>query len=397
MVGLIEGQDGIEADAEASDEAKGERRFRLRREQFLLEDAEEIDYYRSLGVDPESRQFPALHRSGLLSGADTTEVQAARDYWQSEWGVDIDPSFHIAFSAVTGGADVRVVPQSEYRTIWRLLNPGQSTIQAYSDKVLFSRLLPTSRQPVTSLVCIDGRYYDGDAAWLPHQSEVIETLARVGRGIIKPTSMDNGRGVDVIEHLGGDRLKLGSRETDLEDLAQRYRKNFMVQEIVRQHETLAEPHPNSLNTLRVVTLRWGGEVHHLLTFARFGVDGRINDNAGTGGLCVGVQRDGTLSDYGINEHGMIATAHPSTGTVFGEMSAVPAYGKVLDFARELHASVPYFDLLSWDIGVDPDAEPVLIECNFRGAVWLYQLAAGQPLFGDLTSELLSSIRPDHGA
>ncbi|WP_258933339.1 hypothetical protein [Nesterenkonia pannonica] len=56
-----------------------------------------------------------------------------------------------------------------------------------------------------------------------------------------------------------------------------------------------------------------------------------------------------------------------------------------------------YTAVAWDIGVDPDAEPVLIECNFRGAVWLYQLAAGQPLFGDLTSELLSSIRPDHGA
>ncbi|GAA4831570.1 hypothetical protein GCM10023354_08420 [Garicola koreensis] len=242
------------------------------------------------------------------------------------------------------------------------------------------------------LVCIDGRFYDADANWILDDTEVLKILSRVGRGIIKPTSLDNGRGVELLEYAGEDKIGVGSRKLTLRGLKRRYRQNFMVQEIVPQHPTLAAPHPDSLNTLRVVTLRWNGDVHHLLTFARFGVDGRINDNAGTGGLCVGVQADGSFNTYAINEHGKLFESHPDSSVSFKSMPSVPGYGDVVEFARRLHHDVPYFDLLSWDVAIDHDGLPVLIECNFRGAVWLYQLATGQPLFGDFTEELLSAVR-----
>lgn len=389
--------EGVRADFAESFEAEGASNFRIRREEFLLENEDDIAYYDSLGVDTTSRQFPALHSSGLLRKAKTAEVEQVQKYWATLWGTTVDPSFHIAFSNVTGVFDERVVPQAEYRSVWRALNPGESTLRAYSDKLIFSRLIQTQRQPVTPLVCLDGRFYDAEANWLPNESEVLTLLSNVSTGIIKPTSMDNGRGVERLEYAGDGDIRVGNRSMNLRELTRRYRKNFMVQEIVRQHETLAAPHADSLNTLRVVTLRWEGAVHDLLTFARFGSEGRINDNAGTGGLCVGVGSDGTLNDYAINEQGVILSSHPTSGVVFRDMEALPSYNDVIEFAKQLHSEVPYFDLLSWDVALDPTGSPILIECNFRGAVWLYQLATGQPLFGDFTHEVLSAVRRHSGS
>jgi len=51
----------------------------------------------------------------------------------------------------------------------------------------------------------------------------------------------------------------------------------------------------------------------------------------------------------------------------------------------------HHDFVSWDIIVGKDSKPIFLEANFKGAVWLYQLATERPLFGDLTEEILQHI------
>lgn len=381
-------------DCETSDtvDAANEPAFKIRREQFLLQDTADIQRYQELGVDTSSRQFPALHTSGLLRSADITAIDDATKYWQETWGKSIDTAFHIAFSNLTNSTDVHVVPHSEFRSIWRFLNPGQTLIDAYSDKGLFRRLVNTHRQPVTHLICIDGRHYDGHENWLINESSVQRILRDLQTGIIKPTRDDNGRGVERLTYHDDDRIQVGERIMGLAELTRRYRGNFMVQEIAAQHNVMALPHPDSLNTLRVVTFRWRDTIHHLLTFARFGVGGRINDNAGTGGLCVGVDDAGRLHESAINEHGLVQYTHPTTGVPFASIPHLPGYTEICNFAIGLHGDIPYFDLLSWDFGIDTNGEPILIECNFRGASWLYQFATRRPLFGELTTDVLQTIK-----
>lgn len=394
--GWAEDPETFTSEIENSPEAEGENSFRIRREVLLLT-ADEREHYRTLHIDTESRWFPALHRSGLLKGADAESVEQAQLFWKEHWGQPVDPAFHIAFESVTGGTDPRIVPQQEYRSIWRFLNPGEGLINAYSNKLLFGRWIPTRRQPVTALACIDGRFYGPDDAHIPDPDSVDSVLARLGRGVVKPTSSDNGRGVQLLEHVGHASYRVDGQDLSLRTLTRRYRGNFILQEVVRQHEVMAEPHADSLNTLRVVTMRWQGAVRHLLTFARFGSGGRINDNAGTGGQCVGVQPDGTFNTYAVDENGRITANHPSSGMEYSQLGKIPNYRKLVGFAEYLHTKIPYFDLLSWDMAVDPEGEPVVIECNFRGAVWLYQLATGRPLFGDLTQDVLAAVRQHRSA
>src|SRR5699024_10162085 len=49
------------------------------------------------------------------------------------------------------------------------------------------------------------------------------------------------------------------------------------------------------------------------------------------------------------------------------------------------------DFVSWDIIVGKDEKPIFLEANFKGAVWLYQLATERPLFGDLTEDIIQYV------
>jgi hypothetical protein len=59
---------------------------------------------------------------------------------------------------------------------------------------------------------------------------------------------------------------------------------------------------------------------------------------------------------------------------------------VLDFVKDLHLRLPYFRLIGWDVSVDVNGEPTMIEWN-RSAD-LSQVAHG-PAFGDYTEEIIA--------
>src|SRR5690606_5183989 len=127
-------------------------------------------------------------------------------------------------------------------------------------------------------------------------------------------------------------------------------------------------HPQSLNTVRVVTFRWEGRITVLLAFARFGTGGRANDNVGTGGACCGIDLEGNLLDCAVDAVGRWHQTHPSTGFDFIARHRIPGYRRLCERAVELHHQMQHFVLISWDLAVGPDEEPIFIEANYRGAV-----------------------------
>ena len=141
----------------------------------------------------------------------------------------------------------------------------------------------------------------------------------------------------------------------------------------------------------MVTLRWNNEIHHLLTFARIGSNNDVRDNASAGGVSIGVDDNGNFNDFAINKDLYVFKEHPTTGFKFSEMPPIPNYHKFIDFVKELHEDILHHDFISWDIIVGKEAQPILLEANFFGATWLYQLASQQPMFGDLTEEILTYL------
>lgn len=59
--------------------------------------------------------------------------------------------------------------------------------------------------------------------------------------------------------------------------------------------------------------------------------------------------------------------------------------------KSIHPLIPHFRLVSWDVAICEDGEPMLIEANMRkGGINLNQFNNG-PLFGDLTERVLDEV------
>lgn len=342
-----------------------------------------------------SRRFnEAVAANPLLSRSPDPEyLKQIGRYWHEHFGRPVNPRWHVACANVTGISDVRYVPLDVW---WDDILPffnDMSMRPAYSDKNLYRILLREYDAPAAIISRVHGHYY-ADGSRPAKRETVLDIIRSDGRNkIIKPSRSDNGKGISKIM-VSGDSVLIDDREVAISDIEQSYGQDFTVQSLIEQHPVMAEVHPSSVNTLRLLTFRWHDAVHHLVTFARFGTGGAINDNAATGGVCCGVDDDGRLNEVAVDKYGRSYATHPTSGYPFANRNRIPNFRAIRDHVLALHEQIYHFDLVSWDIAVGPAGQAIFVECNFRGTSILCQYAARRPVFGDMTTEVLRAVR--HG-
>jgi|SRR5690625_1146357 len=343
------------------------------------------------GIKADSKAFKRFDKAGLLDEIDYNYLNEVQDYWLKHYKKKITPITHLAYMNLTGERDNRIVPSSE---MWNEMLPffNDMTIRpGYSDKNMYDTLVKTNNRPEIVLKRVHGNYFNTNNEYID-SSTAEEILIKTKEDlIIKPSNADNGRGVGKILHRQG-KMYYKDKSVTIEDLEKSLGHNFIVQTVIKQHPLMAEPHPASVNSLRMVTFRWKGEIKHLLTYARFGGGNNVKDHAIAGGVSVSVDDDGILGKYGLDTHCIAHTHHPTTNFSFIDNHIqIPNYKQFTQFVVDLHDNILHHDYVSWDIAVGEDGEPVFIEPNFRGTTWRYQLAAKRPIFGDLTEEVLQFV------
>lgn len=166
---------------------------------------------------------------------------------------------------------------------------------------------------------------------------------------------------------------------------------YIVQECIAQNEQLAVLYAGAVNTFRVITYLWNGEVFHVPLALRIGQGGSYLDNAHAGGMFIGVNDSGELNDEAFTEFGKRYKEHPDTHAVFKgyKLSFVP---ELIKTAKKLHLNAPQLGIISWDLTVDQNGEFVLIEANTRGqGIWISQMAHGCGPFGKNTEDILRYV------
>jgi hypothetical protein len=353
-------------------------------------DSNRNEVYNKYNINTNKRAFSRYYKANLLNNIDEKYLDTVNSYWIKHYNKKIDPVLNLAFRNLTGKQDPRIIPSP---VMWNEIIPYLNDMNiriGYSDKNMYDRLINTPNAAKTILKRVRGHYYNSENNELSPEEAFEQMRSYENDLIIKPSDTDNGKGIQKIKYIDN-QLYLDDKPIKLSDLEQEYKYNFIVQEVIKQHEIMAKPHPSSVNTLRMVTLRWDNKLHYLLSFARFGADNSVKDNAGTGGLCIGVNDNGEFLNFAIDEDCNIYEKHPTTGYDFNEYAKIPEFDKYKRFVIDLHKNMIHHDFVSWDIAVGVDNEPVFIEANFRGATWLYQMAAQKPLFGDLTEEILEHV------
>ncbi len=317
-----------------------------------------------------------------LSREQKKEVQ---DFYKKLIGKKVSLYSHEYFYSRTGIFAKEYVPTNLYYTEILPKANRYDFIKAYADKNMLDNLFPGERLVYTYLKNINGTYYYERKPVT--REKAIELCSNLQNVIIKPSISKKGLGVQCISMNNG---IVEQTQKPLGELFKSYHnKNFLIQERLVQHESMAALNPSSVNTLRILTYLSDSEVLLVYAVVRIGRKGEIVDNQSAGGISAAIDAKGQIVKYAIAGSATDNVEKTDSGVVL-EGYKIPSYEKAIDLVKRLHWNVPYFRIVGWDVAIDKDAEPVLIEWNQTPG--LSQSAFGSG-FGEYTERIIKEVWP----
>ena len=199
-----------------------------------------------------------------------------------------------------------------------------------------------------------------------------------GELFIKPSLYTGyGRGIQKFDPSGcaDDRIMEIFKETGA---------NFIVQEKIRQHASLASLNPDSVNTIRILSLFMDGSVYIPNMYLRAGVPGTSHVLVGSE-YNAEILPDGRVSQKLCFDEGCWISN--SKEKIIDEDFEIPGIDRLCALVRRLHPRLGQFRWIGWDLTVDEDGDPLLIEFNTEPGDSA-QRVCGRPLFGDMTDRVL---------
>jgi hypothetical protein len=174
-------------------------------------------------------------------------------------------------------------------------------------------------------------------------------------------------------------------------LSFRRNRSYVIEPVFSQHAALSELYPASVNTIRISTyLDKNGDVmikHRLL---RVGSRGRRIVNSGSEDIDIYLDSNGCAISDAKDGIGFYAgEKHPDTGFRYRDLQ-VPSMEKAEAYCKKQHLSFPYLRFVGWDLYIDEQAEPGLIEWNaVKPNLWQHEAYLG-PLWS--ASEIDEAIK-----
>lgn len=169
--------------------------------------------------------------------------------------------------------------------------------------------------------------------------------------------------------------------------------DFVLQQPVAQCSDTLKLNPSSLNCMRITTLNLNNEITVGSMAIKCGPKNSVVDNIGSGkrGVIVGLHQDGSLNDYGFYGNGEKAYQH---NDVVFKGKKINNFQSVVDAAIKLHEHVRSCKIIGWDIALDSEYLPVLIEGNTNYPGISFEQMCSGPIFGDRTDEVIRHLIKD---
>lgn len=266
----------------------------------------------------------------------------------------------------------------------RSLNNSLSLL-AIEHKNLISLIFKGINQPITVVKRFGGAYFDKDDNPISN-SDAIDSVCECGAKMIikRATCTGCGNNIKIIDAKPS--------QSDARKTMDSFGTDFIIQECVNQSSITSALNPTSLNSIRVTSVRDNaGNIHIYSRCIKAGGKGMFVDNigGGKGGVIIGVNPDGTLKNNGYTY--VLDTLTEYNGIVFGNYR-ISMMERIDAFARTCHNRIPDCKIVGWDIAIDSNDDPILIEANLSWpGITLEQLCTG-PIFGDLTEEIIDYVR-----
>ena len=142
------------------------------------------------------------------------------------------------------------------------------------------------------------------------------------------------------------------------------RGEMLLEECVKGCDELQVFHPQSLNTIRFVTMSYQGKAVPFGAIFRMGVGDTIIDNVHAGGLCTQINMEtGVVESDGLTTGGLLFAKHPDSNLQI-KGTQIPHWDKVVDFCLSAARNTKNI-ITGWDVAVTADGNVDLIEANNR--------------------------------
>lgn len=173
--------------------------------------------------------------------------------------------------------------------------------------------------------------------------------------IIKPCDGARGKGIFKV-------YKNGDHTDDKKLYDSCVKDRMLVEQCIESCEELKALHPQSLNTIRVVTIANKEKACVFSGVLRAGVGGSIVDNSHNGGVSVQINVEtGVVETDGANTKGERLICHPDSGIVFKGFR-IPQWDNVVKMCCEA-AKMTDNPITGWDVAINSNGDVEFVEAN----------------------------------
>ena len=316
-----------------------------------------------------TKNFKDLKQRKKLTKEQEKEIQ---DFYVSMIGKKIPLYCHEYFYSRTGVFNKEYVPNN----IYHCEIVPKANIKSYGrvlgDKNLCDYLFPGENIVHSMLKNMNGYYYfEGQPV---SEEEAIALCGNLKGVIIKPSKESKGHGVQFFS------VDNGVTSLSGKSLAQLFKE---------YKQDMAALNPTSVNTLRILSYRSKMEVVIIYSVVRIGRTGSVIDNQCAGGISTTIDKEGRLGKYAFGGYAEDNIEKTDTGVVLDGYK-LPSYDKAIEMVKRLHLKLPYFNLVGWDVAIQEDGNPVLIEFNTNPGLSQSAFKSGM---GEYTERIIRELWP----
>lgn len=283
-----------------------------------------------------------------------------------------------------------------FTTIDPILNDKQMA-WGYAEKGNYRKLFGVDNEPLSLFRDLNGLSFDYMGQLITEPEKFLNLqLKEQTKVLVKPV-VDSwgGRSVLVFERDNSGKWQClnGQVSLSLEKLKKFYSGNFVVQQYIQQHPFFARFNASSFNTLRVYVYRSpSDEVARVLhSTLRVGKPGSIVDNVKAGGSHFYLNHEGRFT-FGLTKNFERLDYLPGEPQVaLKDLEDAPGVADIYALATRVALNIPFSRVIAFDINLDANGKPRLIELNTSEAGIGSQLF-GHPFFGEYTDEVIEYCR-----
>lgn len=236
----------------------------------------------------------------------------------------------------------RFIDMRKRRTISDKLN-NSPKVEIFDNKSLFNQYFSNF---------LKRQWIDMKHANLQDVEKLIKSVSSI---LVKPA--DGSFGIGIEKYNCSDIV-------DIEKFYCQYCKSdCVIEEVVEQHQEIAQFNVDSLNTFRIVTVKKSNRVDIFGAVFRIGRKGSIVDNHHSGGLSAIVDvENGIICSNATDQNFSNFIFHPDSNIqIIGYK--IPFWDDIIATVKEAALVIDEVSFVGWDVGINTKSEPVIIEGN----------------------------------